>query len=94
MDHETNVVLEDLWEWAGGTWVRINSGCRCPSYNVEIGGSEDSWHMKARAADVVVGGKTPKEVYEYLDERYPNKYGIGSYETFTHIDTRVKKARW
>jgi hypothetical protein len=50
--------------------------------------------MKPRAADIVVRGKTPREVYEYLDERYPNKYGIGSYETFTHIDTRVKKARW
>jgi uncharacterized protein YcbK (DUF882 family) len=53
-----------------------------------------SQHIKGRAADIAVKGKTPKEVYEYLDERYPNKYGIGSYEMFTHIDTRINKARW
>jgi uncharacterized protein YcbK (DUF882 family) len=93
VDYELLVVLEDVREWANNI-VHINSGCRCEQCNAYIGGSSGSQHMEPRAGDIVVRGRTPREVYEYLDERYPNKYGIGSYETFTHIDTRVNKARW
>ena len=38
--------------------------------------------------------RTPEKVYAYLTEKYPGKYGIGKYPTFTHIDTRPSKARW
>ena len=38
--------------------------------------------------------RTPEKVYAYLTEKYPGKYGIGKYPTFTHIDTRLNKARW
>ena len=30
---------------------------------------------------------------QYYD-KYPDKYGIGMYSSFTHIDTRRTKARW
>jgi hypothetical protein len=33
-------------------------------------------------------------IYAYLCAKYPNKYGIGSYKSFTHVDTRAIRARW
>ena len=93
IDYELIVVLEGLREWAGNALL-VSSGCRCEKYNAYIGGVKDSQHVKARAADCLVCGKTPQEVYEYLDELYPDKYGLCNYQTFTHIDTRAKKGRW
>ena len=74
--------------------VTVNSGNRCEDYNRAVGGGEDSQHLKSRAADIVVKGVSPMDVYAYLVRIYPIKYGIGSYGTFTHIDTRALKARW
>ena len=93
VDAELITVLEDLREWSGN-YILVTSGCRCIAHNESVGGSELSQHVQARAADVMVCGKTSKEVHDYLCERYPDKYGIGSYETFTHIDTRTERARW
>jgi uncharacterized protein YcbK (DUF882 family) len=93
VDYELILVLEAVRAWANGM-CKVLSGCRCSRHNETVGGSTGSQHKVSRAADIVIRTKTPKEVYEYLDERYPNKYGIGSYETFTHIDTRDIKARW
>ena len=43
------------------------------------------WHDKQVPAD---------EVSDYLEMRYPNKYGIGRYSNRTHVDVRETKARW
>ena len=93
VDVELNTVLEDLHDWAGAA-VHINSGCRCAYYNQQISGAVNSKHKIGRASDVYVDGKTPAEVYAYLDKKYPQKYGLGKYKTFTHIDTRNGRARW
>ena len=74
--------------------VTINSGNRCPAYNKRIGGSKNSQHLRGRAADIVVDGVHPHRVYDLLTLWYPDSYGIGRYETFTHIDSRTAKARW
>jgi uncharacterized protein YcbK (DUF882 family) len=74
--------------------VKITSGNRCESYNKQIGGSKNSQHVKSRAADIQVSGIHPHEVYALLDKWYPDEYGMGKYETFTHIDSRGIKARW
>lgn len=75
--------------------VIINSACRCPKYNAKVDGSPRSQHLKGRAADIVVRNVKPNIVYSYLNARYPDRYGIGSYHTFTHIDTRTNgPARW
>ncbi len=74
--------------------IRITSGNRCPSYNKAIGGAETSCHIKGRAADIQIEGVEPKEVQKHLELMYMDMYGIGSYETFTHIDTRTKTGRW
>ena len=43
---------------------------------------------------MVVSGVDPDEIYEFLDMFQPNKYGVGRYNSFTHIDVREEKARW
>lgn len=74
--------------------VKILSGCRCLEYNVKIGGSVQSQHMVARAADFIVKDTPATLVQRYLDLTYPDTLGLGSYTTFTHVDSRKGKARW
>ncbi len=74
--------------------VTINSACRCAVHNKNVGGSKGSKHKQGIAADVVVNGTSPDEIYMFLDMFQPNKYGVGKYNSFTHIDVRDKKARW
>ena len=92
VDKETLMVLKSIREYFGP--VYITSGCRCTEYNAEVGGSPDSQHTYARAADIQVSGASPDEVYEFAAREFPS-LSIGRYDTFTHIDTRTKgPARW
>jgi len=92
VDSELLEMLEEIRHHFGKP-IKINSGCRCPSYNARIGGSEFSQHTKGRAADIVIDGVSPEIVQEYIDtEIAPG--GLGKYETFTHIDSRTGYARW
>ena len=74
--------------------VTITSSYRCTKHNAEVGGAKRSQHLKGTAADIVVKGCTPAFIYEWLDKKYPDKYGLGKYKSFTHIDVRTSKARW
>ena len=74
--------------------VTINSAYRTPAYNKKVGGVTASQHIRGTAADITVKGVPPDKVYAYLNGKYPGKYGIGKYPTFTHIDVRTSKARW
>ena len=93
VDAELLDVLEDMRSQFERP-VFINSGCRCQEYNASIGGAINSQHMYARAADIVVDGVSPYDVYKYFTNKYPGLYGIGSYYAFTHVDTRSYSARW
>lgn len=86
-------VLQNLRDELGAP-ITVTSASRCESHNRKVGGSEKSQHLLGTAADIVVSGVSPLEVYSILDSKYPDKYGIGKYNTFTHIDVRSKKARW
>jgi len=86
-----------------GSPVSINSGNRCYSYNEKVQvaanpnyvkGSSNSQHVKSRAADIVVKGRSPDEVADFLEKQYKGKLGIGRYKTFTHVDSRNTEARW
>lgn len=74
--------------------VKINSACRCEDHNKDIGGSYGSKHKQGIAADIVVSRTSPDKVYDFLDLFMPNSYGVGKYNSFTHIDVRKTKARW
>ena len=69
-----------------------NSVCRCETHNRAVGGSPKSQHLRARAADVPT--EDPERLYSFLDNLYPDVFGIGLYDDFVHIDTRSIKARW
>lgn len=74
--------------------ITITSGNRCPAYNKQVGGSKNSYHIRGRAADIQIAGVSPLIVQDYLKATYPNKYGIGRYSVFTHIDTRTNCGCW
>ena len=81
--------------------IRITSGNRCTEHNLVSGGAKNSQHLYGRAADFKIYENNtdkyldPKEIYNYLDNMYPNQYGIGLYSNRVHFDTRSgPKARW
>ena len=93
VDYELVTVLDRMREYFGVPII-INSGNRCKKYNKKVGGKKNSQHLVSKAADVVVSGVDPEIVRDYLELRYPDRYGIGRYATFTHIDVRKGRARW
>ena len=93
VDVELILILEDLREHFGVPVV-INSGNRCVLHNAEIGGAKKSQHVRSKAADIVVKGVESREVYSYLNEIYPDRYGMGLYVDFVHIDCRSERRRW
>lgn len=77
-----------------GKAVTITSAYRTPGKNKAVGGQVYSQHLYGRAADIKVKGVTPNKVAAYAETLLQGKGGIGTYSTFTHIDTRSTKARW
>lgn len=89
------VLQDDLRDYyKAPVTVTPNGGCRCPTHNIDCGGSDESQHMQGKAADVKVKGVSPQAVFTYLNRKFPNRYGLGNYRTFTHLDVRKGKARW
>jgi uncharacterized protein YcbK (DUF882 family) len=93
VDYTLLKIVTDVREFFGRP-VRVNSACRCEEHNKKIGGSPRSQHKLGKAADIVVDGVEPSEVARYLDNKYKDKHGVGDYASFTHVDSRDKKARW
>jgi uncharacterized protein YcbK (DUF882 family) len=93
VDVDTLAVVEAVRAHFGNPVV-VNSGCRCPEYNSQVGGAPNSQHTLGRAADIRVQGVDSGEVYEWLNDNFPAA-SLGRYETFTHVDTRTSgPARW
>jgi uncharacterized protein YcbK (DUF882 family) len=93
VDVELINVLESVREYFDSP-IKINSGCRCAAHNFDVGGVKGSRHKLGIAADIVVKDVSPETVYAYIDSTFPSSYGVGSYQTFTHIDVRGHRARW
>jgi hypothetical protein len=87
-------VLEDVRSHFGDSPVTITSGYRCKTHNDNVGSTDKSQHRKCTAADIQLRDATPRSVHVYLTQSYPDKYGIGRYDSFTHVDVRLVKARW
>lgn len=101
VDIELVQVLEDIRSHFFAKSLIITSGCRCYKHNEslkKIGASSKSQHLFAKAADFKVkddyGYVNPGLIYDYLDRRYPAKFGIGLYGNRVHIDVRSHAARW
>ena len=93
IDSELVTILQNIRTHFGRA-VTITSAYRTPPKNKACGGTTYSQHLYGKAADIKVSGITPKKVAEYAETLLQGKGGIGSYDTFTHIDVREKKSRW
>ncbi len=74
--------------------VTINSGYRPPIVNAAVGGASNSQHLYGAAADIVVSGIRPHEVYKRLNQKHGSKGGLGNGANFTHLDLRGYRARF
>ena len=90
-------ILEHLRAHFGRS-IKVNSGFRCSWRNAAVGGASKSKHLHGMAADIVISGVSPDDVYAYLDKGYNGgrgwQGGLGRYRTFTHIDTRAYEQRF
>lgn len=77
-----------------GAAIIINSAYRPPFVNRAVGGAENSQHLYGTAADIVVSGINPHEVYKRLNTWHGSKGGLGDGASFTHIDLRGYRARF
>jgi len=81
-----------------GKPIKINSGYRSPAHNKAVKGEKNSFHVKGKAADIVVTGLTPTQlaaiIFKLIEEKKISHGGVGIYPTFVHYDIRGKKARW
>lgn len=93
VDYELAEVLDDVREHFDSA-VFVTSGCRCAAHNRRVGGAPDSEHLRGTAADIKVDGVPAATVYDYLSTKYPGRYGLGRYPTWTHVDVRLRAARW
>lgn len=80
--------------------IQIDDACRCKVHNEKVKGAPRSQHINGLAADIKVWRRwkeqqiPPDIVAAYFERAYPDKYGVGRYDTFTHIDVRPARARW
>jgi hypothetical protein len=75
----------------------IVSAYRSPAYNARCSGAKRaSWHQANVACDVVFPGsaRTVASLTRNLRDRGMFKGGVGSYRSFTHIDTRGVNVNW
>ena len=81
--------LEQIRAAFGGRPVKITSGLRSPAHNAAVGGVADSQHVKARAADIVIAGVSPRDVAGFA-RTLAGLGGVGLYveDGFTHCDVR------
>lgn len=77
-----------------GKAVTITSAYRTPTRNKAVSGEAYSQHLYGMAADIKVKGVAPKTVAAYANTLLPKSGGIGTYNTFVHVDVRETKARW
>lgn len=75
-----------------GKPVTITSAYRTDSWNRKVGGVTNSYHKKGMAADIIVKGVSPKQVAAYA--KSIGIKGVGTYNSFTHIDTRTTVSYW
>lgn len=88
------VALLELVRLRFGKPVVVTSGYRCEEHNANVGSAKKSKHILGIAADIKVKGVQPSAVFDFLDDAFPNCYGIGLYSGWVHIDVRQDKARW
>lgn len=95
MDKTVLQMLDDAREIAGIPF-NVNRGCSCAKHNKEVGGKEDSSHLRGLAIDI--SAKTSGEKFLILSALLKVGFKrIGFYKTFIHCDndsTLPQKVIW
>jgi uncharacterized protein YcbK (DUF882 family) len=81
-----------------GVPITIDDAYRCAIHNAAVGGVPHSQHEEGLAADIVIQGMTPAEMYKAARKIMAFALGgigvtLGS-TGYIHVDTRAAKARW
>lgn len=87
--------LQALRDLAGRS-ITINSACRCEAHNKKVGGASQSYHKKAKAADIVIKGLNAAQMgvmAEKIPQFQKGAIIVYSKEGFIHVDVRGKKYR-
>ena len=84
----------DILRSTVGEPLHVTSGYRCPKYNARVNGAKNSYHMKGLAADLLYPKKMSKDKFKDYCKKIFHDGGVGTYNTFVHVDVRGKKARW
>lgn len=81
-----------------GEPIHVNSGYRTETYNASVGGKKMSQHLQAKASDITVKSKTPRQLAAIIEKLIAQgkmkQGGLGIYPGFVHYDVRGTKARW
>ena len=49
------------------------------------------WFRTERYTRVLID---PQVIYDHIDRKFPDSYGLGIYANRVHIDTRRRRVRW
>ena len=94
VDSDLVYLLEVIRAYFGRPVV-INSAYRTMAYNRTIkNSSPTSQHLEGRAADIRIKDVPPAEVAAFARQMMPDFGGVGTYNSFTHIDTRHTVSNW
>jgi uncharacterized protein YcbK (DUF882 family) len=89
--------LQALRDYLGEP-VHVLCGYRTVKHNKAVGGAKASQHLVAKAADISVKSKTPKQLHKIIGALITvgtmKQGGLGLYPGFVHYDVRGRKARW
>ena len=78
-----------------GRKVVVNSGYRDPQHNNDVGGADNSYHMKCMAADIFIPGVSKRNLIAVAyRERLVGGLGCYPGRQFIHIDVRDRPRGW
>lgn len=86
--------LEQLYKKLNCSAIVINSGYRCPTHSVNVGGSATDFHTKGYAADIICYDKNGNKISSKKVSCAAQDVGFGgianidSSYTATHVDVR------
>lgn len=66
--------------------VTVSSGVRCARHNTNVGGVENSRHLRGKAVDFCVAGKTAAQALCYVNPMAGIRYAYAINDTFVHMD--------
>ena len=82
------VILADRVREHFGAAMTVSSGVRCKSHNANVGGAAASRHMRGKAMDFTVRGKTASEVLAFVQQQPEVRYAYAIDGNYVHMDVK------